>query len=152
MTGRSIRVVLGLAIVVAATVAAPAASEPRSAVANLDGQAAAARKPHSLRLFQAWLSAFNCGDRARYATFVKRNWPTWIWLIDRDLGLREFTGGFTLRKVAQASATRASGWVQERDSNQFVSFTMWVSAAKRPKILSLDLIPVARPAAFPYGG
>ena len=47
------------------------------------------------------------------------------------------------------SATRVSGWVEERDSDQFVSFTMWVSVAKSPKILGLDLIPVPRPAAFP---
>ena len=45
--------------------------------------------------------------------------------------------------------TRVSGWVEERDSDQFVSFTMWVSAAKRPKILALDLGPIPRPAAFP---
>ncbi len=47
------------------------------------------------------------------------------------------------------SATRVSGWVEERDSDQFVSFVMWVSAAKRPKILALDLVPIPRPAAFP---
>ena len=47
------------------------------------------------------------------------------------------------------SATRVSGWVEERDSDQFVSFTMWVSAAKHPKILALDLVPIPRPAAFP---
>jgi CubicO group peptidase (beta-lactamase class C family) len=144
--------VLGLALVVAATAAAPAASEPRTAT---DQSAPAAKRTveaqpqPSLRLFRAWLAAFNSGDRARYAKFLKRNWPTWVWLIDRDLGLREFTGGLTLRKVGRASATRVSGWVQERDSDQFVSFTMWVSAAKGPKILALDLIPIPRPAAFP---
>ena len=65
------------------------------------------------------------------------------------MGLREFTGGFDLRKLGRASATRVSGWLEERDSDQFVSFTMWVSQAKRPKILALDLVPIPRPAAFP---
>ena len=45
--------------------------------------------------------------------------------------------------------TRISGWVQERDSDQFVSFVMWVSEAKRPKILALELVAIPRPAAFP---
>ena len=152
MTGRSIRVVLGLTLVVAATVAAPAASEPRAATdqrAPAVQVVAEAQAQPSLRLFRSWLAEFNSGDRARYAKFLKRNWPTWVWLIDRDLGLREVTGGFTLRKVRGTSATRVSGWVQERDSDQFVNFTMWVSAAKSPKILGLDLVPIPRPAAFP---
>jgi CubicO group peptidase (beta-lactamase class C family) len=152
MTSRSLRVVLGLTLVAAATAAAPAASEPRAATvqrAPATQATAEARQQPSLRLFRAWLAAFNSGDRARYAKFLKRNWPTWVWLIDRDLGLRAFTGGFTLRKVGRPSATRVSGWVQERDSDQFVSFVMWVSAAKSPKILGLDLVPIPRPAAFP---
>ncbi len=152
MTSRSIRAALGLTLVVAATAAAPAASEPRAATDQrapaVQGTAEASQQP-SLRLFRAWLAAFNSGDRTRYAKFLKRNFPTWAPLIDRDLGLREFTGGFDLRKVGRVSATRVSGWVEERDSDQFVSFTMWVSAAKRPKILALDLVPIPRPAAFP---
>ena len=144
------RVVLGLTLVVAATVVASAASAPRVAARRPAVLGTAdAQKPAPVRLFQEWLAAFNSGDRTRYAKFLKGNWPTWVWLIDRDLGLRETTGGFTLRKVRQASTTRVSGWVQERDSDQFVSFTMWVSSAKRPKILALDLIPIPRPAAFP---
>ena len=152
MTSRSIRVALGLTLVVAATAAAPAASEPRAATAErapaVQGAAEASQQP-SLRLFRAWLAAFNSGDRARYARFLKRNFPTWAPLMDRDLGLRELTGGFDLRKLGRVSATRVSGWVEERDSDQFVTFTMSVSAANRPKILALDLVPIPRPAAFP---
>ena len=151
MTSRSLRAVLGLTLVVAATAAAPAASEPGWHGPESSGRSGDRRgKPTtSLRLFRAWLAAFNSGDRTRYAKFLKRNWPTWVPLIDRDLGLREFTGGFDSRKAGRASATRVSGWLEERDSDQFVSFTMWVSQAKRPKILALDLVPIPRPAAFP---
>ena len=49
------------------------------------GTAEASQQP-SLRLFRAWLAAFNSGDRTRYAKFLKRNWPTWVPLIDRDYG------------------------------------------------------------------
>ena len=141
---------VALVATVAATATAGETLEPRSlALPALAGgelgesaaagsavlSAADARQQPSLRLFRAWLAAFNSGDRPRYATFLKRNFPSWAPLIDRDLGLRELTGGFDLRKVGRVSATRVSGWVQERDSDQFVSFVLWVSAAKRPKIL-----------------
>jgi CubicO group peptidase (beta-lactamase class C family) len=147
----SIRSVLAVCCVCTALVPALAGAQAGQSTARATAVqgAAEARPQPSLRLFRAWLAAFNSGDRARYAKFLKRNFPTWAPLIDRDLGLREFTGGFTLRKVGRASATRVSGWVEERDSDQFVSFVMWVSAAKRPKILALELGPIPRPAAFP---
>ena len=98
----------------AATAAAPAASEPRAAADErapaVQGTVEASQQP-SLRLFHAWLAAFNSGDRTRYAKFLKRNWPTWVPLIDRDLGLRAFTGGFDLRKVRPASADTGLRWV-----------------------------------------
>ncbi len=108
-----------------------------------------ARRPASLRLFQAWLAAFNSGDRTRYARFLARNFPSRVPMQLGDMGFRDYTGGFDLRKLGPVSATRASGWVQERDSDQFARFVMRVSAAKRPKILSLDLFAIPRPAAFP---
>ena len=148
----SIRSVLAVCCVCAALVPALAGAETGEstvrATPTVQGAAEAKQQP-SVRLFRAWLAAFNSGDRARYTTFIKRNWPTWVWLIDRDLGLREFTGGFALRKVGGASATHVTGWVQERGSDQFVRFTMWMSAAKASKILALDLVPIPRPAAFP---
>ena len=57
--------------------------------------------------------------------------------------------GSTSGRLGRVSVTRVSGWVEERDSDQFASFTMSVSAAKRPKILALNLVPIPRPAAFP---
>ena len=108
-----------------------------------------ARQPTSIRLFREWLAAFNSGDRTRYARFLERNFPSRVPIGLGDMGFREFTGGFELRRVGRVSATRASGWVQERDSDQFARFVMRVSAAKQPKILSLQLVAIPRPAAFP---
>ena len=66
------------------------------------------------------------------------------------MGFRDLTGGFDLRKVVgRGSATQVSGWLQKSDSDQFASFSMYVSTAKRPKILSLTLAAIPRPAAFP---
>ena len=144
-----------LFIVLAAMLAAPTfagagEAERTAATAPAARAAAEARQPPSLRLFRAWLAAFNSGDRQRYAKFLKRNFPTWAPLIDHDMGFRDLTGGFDLRKVVgRGSATQVSGWLQERDSDQFASFSIYVSTAKRPKILSLTLAAIPRPAAFP---
>ena len=107
----SIRSVLAVCCVCAALVPALAGAEAGQSTARAAPtvQRAAEAKPQPpLRLFRAWLAAFNSGDRARYAKFLKHNWPTWVWLIDRDLGLRQVTSGFTLRKVGGTSATRVS--------------------------------------------
>jgi D-alanyl-D-alanine carboxypeptidase len=111
--------------------------------------AAEARQQPSLRLFRAWLAAFNSGDRRRYARFLARNFPSRAHSVNQEMAFREFTGGFDLRKLGGVSATRVSGWVQERDSDQFVDFALTVSARKPRKILSLDLRGIPRPAEFP---
>jgi D-alanyl-D-alanine carboxypeptidase len=119
--------------------------------APADRGVAAARPQPSLRLFRAWLAAFNSGDRVRYEAFLQRNFPSRAdprWLL-AEMAFREFTGGFELRKLGRVTATRASGWMQERDSDQFARFVMRVSTAKRPKILSLELAAIPRPAEFP---
>jgi CubicO group peptidase (beta-lactamase class C family)/pimeloyl-ACP methyl ester carboxylesterase len=65
------------------------------------------------------------------------------------MAFRDYTGGLTLRRVLHLSAMRVSGWVQERDSDQFARFELTVSAVTPRKILSLDLFAIPRPAAFP---
>jgi D-alanyl-D-alanine carboxypeptidase len=129
-----------------------AASEPRAATdrrAPAVQGTADARRPASLRLFHAWLAAFNSGDRERIARFLAHNWPRLVRHLDLEIVWREWTGGFVLRRVERASTTRVSGWLQERDSDQFYRFVMRVSSAKRPTILGMDLLTIPRPAAFP---
>jgi D-alanyl-D-alanine carboxypeptidase len=111
--------------------------------------AAEARPQRSLRLFRAWLAAFNSGDRRRYATFAARNFPLHRRMLDPVMGLREMTGGFVLRRLERVSARRVSGWVQERDSDQFVRFVLTVSPFTPRIILDLTLVPIPRPAEFP---
>jgi CubicO group peptidase (beta-lactamase class C family)/pimeloyl-ACP methyl ester carboxylesterase len=111
--------------------------------------AAEARAQPSLRLFRVWLAAFNSGDRTRYAKFLGRNFPSRAPLLSQEMAFRDYTGGLTLRRVLHLSAMRVSGWVQERDSDQFARFELTVSAGTPRKILSLDLFAIPRPAAFP---
>ena len=131
------------------TLAGAEEGEPTRGATPAVQRTAETRSQPSLRLFHAWLAAFNSGDRTRYARFLERNFPSRVPMLLPEMGFREYTGGFDLRKLGRVSATRASGWVQERDSDQFARFVMRVSAAKRPRILSLQLVAIPRPAAFP---
>jgi CubicO group peptidase (beta-lactamase class C family) len=109
----------------------------------------AARPQPSLRLFRAWLAAFNAGDRERYANFLIRNFPSRRPLLQQEMAFREFTGGFNLRRVLRVSNAQVSGWVQERESDQFARFRLRASAKSPRKILALELAAIPRPAAFP---
>jgi len=130
--------------------------EPTSPPANTPptpemtpAQAAAARAQPSFHQFSAWLAAFNTGDRAQYQHFLENNFPNRVSSLSQDMEFRANTGGFEFKKLEQASPTRASGLVQERDSEQFGRFTVEVEAAEPHRIVSLGLMAVPRPAAFP---
>ena len=130
------------------------------------GDAKTRRHP-SFRLFSAWLAAFNSGDRERYLAFLEKKFPSRTTVIEPEMGFREVTGGFDLRKVTSASETEIKGWVQERDSDQFAEFVLWLQldidsavavvsgnlkAAKGIKnhvIADLQLRDIPRPTEFP---
>jgi D-alanyl-D-alanine carboxypeptidase len=108
-----------------------------------------ARTQPSFHQFSAWLAAFNSGDKDQYRQFLGSSFPTRSSSLNRDIDLRERTGGFELRKLEQGSATQVSGLVQERDSDQFARFTLKVEPAEPHHILWLSLMAIPRPAAFP---
>jgi CubicO group peptidase (beta-lactamase class C family) len=112
-------------------------------------QAAFARTQPSTHQFLAWLSAFNSGDRAQYLRFLQNNFPNRVSGLNQDMEFRANTGGFEFKKLEQASPTRAGGLLQERDSDQFARFTLEVEATLPHRIVSLGLMAVPRPAAFP---
>jgi CubicO group peptidase (beta-lactamase class C family) len=101
--------------------------------------------------------AFNSGDRERYRTFLEDHYPSLFGgqgsfgpeaTLDGEMGFREFTGGFELRKLLDASAQEVSGWLQERNSDQFVQFKVGVAPTEPHRILYLRLEPIFRPAEF----
>jgi D-alanyl-D-alanine carboxypeptidase len=125
------------------------------------GVDAEARGQPAFRLFTAWLDAFNSGDRARYERFLEDKFPSRITSLDAEMDFREFTGGFDLRQLKRASATHVTGWIEERDSDQFAQFDLTleldvdaaVSGVPKPatplRIASLDIRAIPRPAEFP---
>ena len=112
-------------------------------------EAAAAQTQPSFRQFSAWLAAFNSGDRAQYRQFLENNYPTRVSSLNQEMDFRARTGGFELRRLEQASATRVSGLVQERDSDQFGRFTLEVESAEAHRIVSFSILAIPRPVAYP---
>lgn len=108
-----------------------------------------ARTQPPFRQFSAWLAAFNSGDKDEYRQFLGSSFPTRTSSLNRDIDLRERTGGFEFRKLEQGSATQVSGLVQERDSDQFARFTLKVEPVEPHHIVWLSLVAMPRPAGFP---
>jgi CubicO group peptidase (beta-lactamase class C family) len=68
--------------------------------------------------------------------------------VDNELRFRSMTGGFELKKAEESTATRFSGFIQERNSDQFARFEVEVEPAEPHRIIRLDLRPAARPPEF----
>jgi CubicO group peptidase (beta-lactamase class C family) len=64
------------------------------------------------------------------------------------LSFRNFTGGFEFKKAQESKPTQFSGLLQERDSDQFVRFTIEVEPMEPHRIIQLDFEPAARPSEF----
>jgi hypothetical protein len=117
--GRSIRAmvvrrVLALCLLGLAPLAAVGCMGGEEAAPAGGGVDAETRALPSYRLFSAWLAAFNRGDRERYQQFLDKSFPSRAALVTQEMGFRDLTGGFDLRKIEKASATELTGLVQER--------------------------------------
>lgn len=98
--------------------------------------------------FSTWLRAFNSGDRTQIEEvrklFTNPPGPN----VDGDMAFRKMTGGFDLRKIEESSATRMSGLVQERSSDQFAHFSMVVEENAPHRITEWHLDAVATPSGI----
>src|ERR671919_376083 len=97
---------------------------------------------------KAWLEVFNAGDAAKHKEFLRTNAPSRLDRAEREMGLREMSGGFDIKKVEESTPTKLVALVQERVSDQFVRFTVEVDAAEPHQITRLALQGTARPAEF----
>ncbi len=97
---------------------------------------------------KAWLEVFNAGDAEKHKEFLRKNAPTRLDRADREMGLREMSGGFDVKKVEESSPTKLVALVQERTSDQFVRFTIEVDATEQHQITRLMLQGIPRPTEF----
>jgi D-alanyl-D-alanine carboxypeptidase len=98
--------------------------------------------------FQAWLAAFNEGDRAVLQEFLRKNSPDRADDVDGLLRFREMTGGFEFKKTEKSVSTRYVALLKEKDSDTFVRATVEVEEAEPYKIKSLQVLMTATPAEF----
>jgi hypothetical protein len=88
------------------------------------------------RQFSAWLNAFNSGDRATMQQFFDKSMQ--FGRLDQDMGMRNQTGGFDVKKVEESSETRIVALVQERGAgHQFFRILMNVGAAEPYQVAGL---------------
>jgi D-alanyl-D-alanine carboxypeptidase len=99
--------------------------------------------------FAAWLDAFNAGDRTALSQFLDKNYPTHQQSVDDQMGFRQRTGGFDFKKVEESTATRFTGLVKERDSDQYARFEIEVAAEEPHAITKLGLRAIPRPSDVP---
>src|SRR5688572_19975863 len=87
------------------------------------------------RVFAAWLAAFNSADPERVRAFDaahRENAPP----VERTLGFRAMTGGFTLVRIEPSEPTTIVALVQEKDSDTIGRIEITVSSDDPPKIVS----------------
>jgi D-alanyl-D-alanine carboxypeptidase len=98
--------------------------------------------------FAAWYAAFNSGDKAELEKFRSHFDKPEEHKVEGVFAFRQQTGGFDLRKIEESSATKLTGLVQERDSDQFARFSLEVEPAAPYHVTRIDLRAVERPAGF----
>lgn len=98
--------------------------------------------------FQAWLQAFNGGDRATLFKFLETNDPERAGHINDEMNFRQRTGGFDLKKTEESTPTRFSALVQERNSDRVARLVIEVEAEAPHRITTLNLMLVPRPAGL----
>jgi CubicO group peptidase (beta-lactamase class C family) len=101
------------------------------------------------RQFAAWLTAFNDPDPAAFQRFSEKNFPKRQGDNDQDREFRKQTGGFEFIKPEQSAATRFTGLVKERNSNQYARFEIEVEAAEPHLISNLGLRAIDNPTEPP---
>jgi D-alanyl-D-alanine carboxypeptidase len=92
--------------------------------------------------------AFNAGNSDKYKEFLSKNFSSRLQTADRDMVLRERTGGFELRKVEEATPTKIVALVQERISDQFARLTVEIEAGEQHQITRFSMNAIPRPPEF----
>jgi len=116
----------------------------RSTLGSVAGWKVRAGLTCSVRVPQAWLTAFNTGDEAQGKAFDARYQPRRP--MAQMAGFREQTGGFTLVRVEQADATSVTALLKENRGDHYATLTLTVSGDEPPRMLGLQIRPTPPPA------
>jgi hypothetical protein len=105
------------------------------------------------RQFNAWLTAFNAGDRAGLLAYHEQHFPYEVASrdvhgIDNELGLSQGTGGFVLKKPESPAPNSIIAILKEKRSSQFARVEMEVEANEPHRVLRFDIHPIPTPAEF----
>lgn len=119
-------------------------------VVESQGSAPEVPKTPAGEQFSVWLRGFNSGDRAQIEE-SRKHFKSPEGNLDGEMAFRRMTGGFELRKIEESTATRISGLVQERSSDQFARFAMVVAENAPHLITEWHLDAVATPVEFAVG-
>jgi retinol-binding protein 3 len=116
-------------------------------VACAGAQAAAIPDTPAGRTLQAWLDAFNSGDRARIQAYHAKYEPTGA--LDETVAFRDQTGGFELLGIDKSERLHIEFRVKEKASPATAVGKINLSDADPPVVVSFDLraIPPGMTAA-----
>ena len=102
--------------------------------------------------FNAWLAAFNGGDRATLIAYHEKFFPYSPDKgppdVDGELSFRQNTGGFEIKKVEEATATHVAVLLKERGSDQFARAVMDVEAAPPHRVTKYEIKAIPTPDGF----
>ena len=90
--------------------------------------------PAAEKQFQAWLAAFNQGNREALQEFLRKNSSEGAEHVDDLLRFREMTGGFEFKQAEEHAPTHYVALLKERGSDTFVRATVEVEDAEPYKI------------------
>ena len=113
---------------------------PLGAQATQAGQPAIPDNPAG-RVLKSWLDAFNTGDAAKMDAYYQRYEPEKS--ADREMGLRNETGGFDLVNVEKSTPLHVEFVVQEKKGGRraFGAFDLTGAESGKVKNFALLLIP-----------
>ncbi len=101
------------------------------------------------RQFGAWLEVFNRGQREELRAYLERNMPKRAAHLDQELGFREMTGGFELKRIETSTPQKVTGIVKERQGTNYARVVMEVESSEPHVVTSFELRVTPRPPEFP---
>jgi CubicO group peptidase (beta-lactamase class C family) len=100
---------------------------------------------------QAWLAAFDSGERATIQAFVAKSMPegTGPDFVDQTIQMRDQFGGLDFQKVEESTDVRFVAIAQTRLGGERIRMTVEVDSAEPHRITSIFLQPVSPPGNTP---